>query len=475
MNFDDSLSDEDREMIKQYEEAVAQGRSDYFDVDDMEIIIEHYLFTEKGFEKAEQALEYAFKLHPGDRYLYCQQAAIYLAQNKPKKALALLDRYRDRDYPLHTFNHAEALYRLGRRNESIAEFKQLVESVADDEDYNISSLCSDILRVLTDDIEDDDEAHQKNVFENTLYFYDKILAIDPNDVGMLHAKAATLEAMGQEDEAIALCNRVLDIDPYDVEAWHQIGSIHFKAEQYTEALNDYNYALAIEPDDLQALGQKAYCEYNLQDFENCIATLKKCVKKDSDDEDLWFLMAKCYEQQQDPEKARKAYKKVVAIDPEDADSWYGIAQASCYLRDTKETKHSIKKAIALQPQNPSYLLILADVLHDENRIKECEVLLRHILRVLKPDFAAAWKFYGDLVLGCDAYEEALSYYEKAMELCKEQEIDIYDIYFFACLAAYGNKDYKKAQEYFDIAKERNSFTPMLVQRIFKDAKKHLKL
>ena len=479
MNYDDALSDEDREIIKQYEEVVAQGRSDYFDVDDMEMIIEHYLFDEKGddLKKAEQALEYAFKLHPGDSNLYCQKAAIYLAQNKPKKALDLLDRYRDHDDNVHTFNHAEALCRVRRRDEGVAEFKQLVENVAADDDYNVPALCNDILRVLTDyiDLEDGEDAPSKKAFKDTLYFYDKILALDPNNTDTMNAKAATLDIIGQRDEAIALCNRSIDLNPYNVDTWHQLCTIHSCANQYAEALNDCNYALAIDPNDLQALGDKADCEYNLQDFENCIATLKKYLKLDKDDGCMWYLMARCYEQQQDPENARKAYKRVVAIVPEDDSSWFGIAEASLYLHDTKEMKRSIKKALALRPEYPSYLLMWANVLHDEKKIEECEAMLQHILKDLKPDFAAAWKLYGDLALDCDDSIKAQSYYEKAIELCKEQEIDIFDIYFFACIAAYSNEDYEKAQEYFDIAKERNSFTPMLVQRIFKDAKKHLKL
>ena len=113
-NYDDELTnEEENEMIRQYEESVAHRRGDYFDVDEMEIIIEHYLFA-GDIDAAQQALKYGFRLHPNDSNLYCQKAAILLHLGNLNEALALIERYRDVNDPVHTYNRAEILYKIGR-------------------------------------------------------------------------------------------------------------------------------------------------------------------------------------------------------------------------------------------------------------------------------------------------------------------------------------------------------------------------
>ena len=65
---DFDLTNEELAIIKNYEEAHQKGQSEYFDVEDLEFIIEHYLHL-GDVESAHNALHFALKLHPDSSYL----------------------------------------------------------------------------------------------------------------------------------------------------------------------------------------------------------------------------------------------------------------------------------------------------------------------------------------------------------------------------------------------------------------------
>jgi tetratricopeptide (TPR) repeat protein len=52
----------------------------------------------------------------------------------------------------------------------------------------------------------------------SVQYYDKVLAVDPNHVEALNFKGLALEALGQDEEAIGYYDKVLAIDPNNVVA-----------------------------------------------------------------------------------------------------------------------------------------------------------------------------------------------------------------------------------------------------------------
>lgn len=460
--YNDNLSDDERELVRHYEEADALGRLDYFDVDEMEIIIEHYLYDGDS-RNAQKALEYGFKLHPGDRYLQCQKAAILLQRGQLQEALRLIDLYRDADDPVHTFNRAEILYKLGRKNEALAIFRDLVEN--NDDENDTPGLCSDIIRLV----------NSQNDFKNSLYFFDKALAINPNDLDLLETKGMTLDDMGQKAEAAAIYNKVLDADPYRVSTWHMLGICHFESGKFREALTAYDYALAIEPSDSIALAQKAFCQFNIGDENGGIATCVKYLKNNPDDEEMLVLLGQCYANIDKTTEAQQLFQKALTINPKNSSAWFGLSLIELWHGKTNKAKQYITKAIDLSPNTPDMFVALAKIQQEEKNFEGAIDTLLHVVNNLNGDMAEAWGKLGENYMSVNDSAKALEAYERAIKLCDEQHLQVDELPLLAAVACYDNADYDKAQHYYDRAKRLNDKAKNAILSVIPEAGKHLDL
>ncbi len=458
----ENLSDEDRELIKHYEAAIAHGRLDYFDVDEMEIIIEHYLFDGDPRD-AQRALDYAFRLHPGDRYLQCQKAALLLRDGKLREALQLLEIYRDKNDPVHSFNRAEILYRLGRKREAIAVFRDLVNN--NDENNDTPGLCLDIINLI----------NSRQDFAESLYFFDKGLALNPNDLDLLETKGMTLENLDRKSEAIALYNHVLDVDPYRMSAWYMLGSLYFDDDKYREALTAYDYVLAIEPNDTLALSQKAFCQFNIDDIHGAVESCKKYLETTPDDDGMIALLGECYESLEQPAEAQRCYQKSVTLNPQNNAAWFGLGVTQLTLGETEKAKQTIKKAISLKPDALENFMLLVDILIEEGNPAEAINVLLHIVQNIDNTKPYTWKRLGDAYLDVDASDKAQKAYERAMQLCSMHETEIEGLPLLAAIASYYNADYASAQRYYDQAKRLDTSAREMLLRVFPKAGKHLAL
>ena len=418
-NYDDELTnEEENEMIRQYEESVAHRRGDYFDVDEMEIIIEHYLFA-GDIDAAQQALKYGFRLHPNDSNLYCQKAAILLHLGNLDEALALIERYRDVNDPVHTYNRAEILYKIGRKQEALNEFRRMVDN--DDNDAEeLKGLCGDII-ILLNSYQD---------YTHSLYFVDKYLAIDPNNLDFLETKGFALECLGDHTQAIALYNMVLDLDPYHISTWHYLGALYLDSGNYAEALKAFDYVLAIDPHNTIALSQKAYCLFYQDDFAKAAECCRQFLQFFPDDDLLLMLLGECYNNLGDTDRALKAFRKAVALNPDAPEGHIAIGEILDRQGKYDAAIDELQQAVKLNPDNALTLQKLGN------------------LYFTQADFASAVTAYGR-AYRLDSHLEKIC-------LCY-------------ALAFYGLGDFEQAQKYYDKAKHSNQKAAVVFLQVFPEA------
>ncbi|MGD9673462.1 MAG: tetratricopeptide repeat protein [Candidatus Nitrosocosmicus sp.] len=108
------------------------------------------------------------------------------------------------------------------------------------------------------------QLHDAGNYDEAITYYDKVLAIDPNDVYALGNKGGALFNLGKYDEAITYYDKVLVIDPNDVYALGNKGGALFNLGKYDEAITYSDKALAIDPNDIFALYYKGtFYSYNV--------------------------------------------------------------------------------------------------------------------------------------------------------------------------------------------------------------------
>ena len=86
-----SYSDDENSIVERYEELRKNGKIGYFDVDDFEEIISHYLETGKP-DRAGNVVEIARLQHPSSSSLVVKEAELCSAIKQPEKAIRCLNR-----------------------------------------------------------------------------------------------------------------------------------------------------------------------------------------------------------------------------------------------------------------------------------------------------------------------------------------------------------------------------------------------
>ena len=85
------VDDESSDIVKRYEQFLSGTAPGYFDVEELENIVEYYL--RRGRTKdCTKALELGLKLHPNNTALKTKRAKIYLATGDDLKAFRILDK-----------------------------------------------------------------------------------------------------------------------------------------------------------------------------------------------------------------------------------------------------------------------------------------------------------------------------------------------------------------------------------------------
>jgi tetratricopeptide (TPR) repeat protein len=100
-------------------------------------------------------------------------------------------------------------------------------------------------------------------YQDALEYYDRALAIDPDNVSALDGKGAALFYLGREEEAIVNFDRALAIDPDDTNALTNKGTALAGLGRYEEAIGYFDRILTIDPNYIPALVNKGAALGNL--------------------------------------------------------------------------------------------------------------------------------------------------------------------------------------------------------------------
>ncbi len=79
-----SVDDESNDIVKRYEQFLSGKATGYFDVEELENIVEYYLRHGRT-KDCTKALELGLQLHPNNNALKTKRAKIYLATGDKKK------------------------------------------------------------------------------------------------------------------------------------------------------------------------------------------------------------------------------------------------------------------------------------------------------------------------------------------------------------------------------------------------------
>lgn len=428
--------EEFNDTVERYENYLNGNAPGYFDVEELESIVEYYL--RKGRTKdGAKALEFGLEIHPQSSVLQTKRAKVYLAVGDFKKAYRLLDTLVDNDdYELKMLK-IEALLKLGRDKEASVISNNLILSENGDTD----NVCLDIAYIYFGILN----------FETALKYLVKGAEKNPQNIDLLFELGFCYEQLDYNEKAIETYNKIIDIDTYMAEAWFNLGQVHFSMLDYNNALNAYEFVLAINENDSLANLQKAHTLFQLGQYDKAVEAYLVYEKDAYDSWQAKLFIGECFEKMEKYDEAIEYYTQSLNENSDNFDALTGIA--ICLLEQEKyfESINYAKKAIEINDEASDAWVYLAEGLTGIN--DSDNALLAYLKSIsLEPEQPDTLMAIANICMDKGEFKLALEYYLQAFQFDQTLEF----IHLFLAVANFKTGEFKTALNMLTIAGQQNA-------------------
>jgi tetratricopeptide (TPR) repeat protein len=327
------------DLIRRYENAVQKRSKDYFDEEEFEAIIDHYLNINKSVE-AITAVDRASKQYPYSTDLKLRHADILIVKGDASRALQILQTAEQMDGCSGDvlFLKGRAYVKLGNFNAANECFEKGWQAEDDDEEREWKCFIS------AGDWIDVKE------YKLAIHCFKKIIDNNPEHEQALNDIAYCYDRLGDSQTAIQYYNDCIAVNPFSDAAWYNLGNVHNSHERYEEALQAFDFAIAVNPQNSSALYNRAATLIELERFSDAIESFKEYMQFDINNAQALCAIAECYENINAPAKALKYYMSAIKIDPECADAYYGKGLIMIDRTHYDAALECLHRAICIKPK-----------------------------------------------------------------------------------------------------------------------------
>ena len=223
---------------------------------------------------------------------------------------------------------------------------------------------------------------------------------------------------GDISEAIHHYQRALTLDPECIEAHTGLGISMARAGNVEQSSIHLEKAWQISPDSSLLANWLADACFDKGHFDRAIELYNEALRLDASDNNAQNDMADAYRLKGDYETAITMYERAIAIDPGDTNAMLEKAQCLIQLKKTNEAMLSLETLIENFPTSR--------------------------------DSAAAMVIYGSLLLKCGKEEEALRWFERALDFFPFNRQVLFQAAVCACNTDNPEKSRKYLQKILDL-------------------------
>ncbi|WP_282162829.1 tetratricopeptide repeat protein [Ulvibacterium marinum] len=312
----------------------------FFDAEDFEEIIHHYLNHGK-IALAKKAIKIGLRQHPGSIELKLLEVEVLVFENHLEVAEQLLDELQLLDA------HNEEIYiqraNIHSKNDNHEAAVLLLQKALElaENSFDIHSLLGMEYLFM-----DDFKLAQKSFM--------KCVNFDEQDYSSLYNVIYCFEFLEDYDGAIYYLNDYLERNPYCEVAWHQLGKQYFTKEMYPEALSAFDFAIISDDSFIGAYFEKGKVLEKLGKYKEAIENYETTVKIEDPTSHAYLRIGKCHEKLGNDEMAKYYYYQTVHEDPLLDKGWLAITDFYRKQHNYKKALYYINKALNIDGENPHY-------------------------------------------------------------------------------------------------------------------------
>lgn len=337
-----ALDSEERpnDSIVKFESMLKTDDIYFFDAEDFEDIIHHYLNNGK-ISLAKKAIKIGLQQHPNSVELKLLDIEVLVFENNLDLAEQLLDELQILDGTNEEIYIQRAnIYSKKDNHEAAVSLLNKALGMSEDS-FDIHSLLG-MEYLFMDDF--------KLAKENFM----KCVSFDEQDYSSLYNVIYCFEFLEDYEGAIHYLNDYLDRNPYCEVAWHQLGKQYHHKKMYLEALAAYDFAIISDDTFIGAYFEKGKVLEKLGKYEDAIENYENTIKIEDPTSHAFLRMGKCYEKLKNDDMAKYYYYQTVHEDPLLDKGWLAITNFYFQKKDYKRALYYINKALNIDGENPNY-------------------------------------------------------------------------------------------------------------------------
>ena len=312
----------------------------FFDADDFEDIIHHYLNNGK-ISLAKKAIKIGLHQHTASMELKLLQAEVFIFENKFEQAEEMLDALQE-IHKSHEEIYIQRASIFSKKDNHLAAIEMLKKALTiSDNSFDIHSLLGMEYLFLDD-------------FLNAKESFLKCLSFDEQDYSSLYNVIYCFEFLEDHDGAILYLNDYLDRNPYCQVAWHQLGKQYFTKEMYEDALGAFDFAIISDDTFIGAYFEKGRVLEKLGRYQEAIENYEITIKIEDPTSHAYLRLGKCYEHMGNMELAKFYYYQTVHEDPLLDKGWVAITDYYISCKSFEKALSYVNKAINIDSNNPGY-------------------------------------------------------------------------------------------------------------------------
>jgi len=445
--FEDPAND----LVKQLENKLHGGESFYFDVEDYELIIDHYL-QEDDLEKCLLVLQNAMEQHPNTISLSLRQVQFLISKNNTEKALRILKEVEAIDpYNRDIYRTRGDIYsQLQFYHEAIKEYQKAI----DDTEENLDEIYSNIAY----------EYENLHNYDKALEYLKKAIDFNPENETALFELSFCAEMAEKPQVVVDYLLKYLDRFPYSKAGWFNLGLAHSSLLEHEKAIDAYDFVIAIDETFSTAYFNKGNALATLERYDEALKAYRETLAFESPEGLTYYYIGECYEKMNEPEKAEEYYRLAIDADPAASDARVGLG---CILSERGRHTDAIslfKEAIEQTPGDSETWYLLADEYMETGEIEMAKDGYEKSLAfdVTNPD---VWLDYSNAFAEESNYDRAIEILIKGYDSHKESvdfKYRLFDYYLnnhldddaFSILAEALIQDFASLKQIFE-------YTPLL--------------
>ena len=312
----------------------------FFDAEDFEDIVHHYLNHGK-ISLAKKGIKIGLQQHPGSIELKLLQVEVLVFENQTEKAEALLDE----------------LQLLDNQNEEIYIQRANIYSKQDNHEGAVQ-LLQQALSITTNSFDIYSLLGMEYLFMDNFKqakeSFMKCVEFDEEDYSSLYNVIYCFEFLEDYDGAIIYLNKYLEKNPYCEVAWHQLGKQYYYKKLYTDALTAFDFAIISDDSFIGAYFEKGKVLEKLGRHKEAIENYETTISIEDPTSHAFLRIGKCYEKLKDTEMAKYYFYQTVHEDPLLDKGWLAITKLYFNTKDYEKAVYYINKALNIDGENPSY-------------------------------------------------------------------------------------------------------------------------